>query len=479
MAIISESNDKNYRGYTNSQFRYASIYVVITFVVLLILNIYCANASKSLFYQGKEGAMKEKCLLAVEEIVTLEVMNAATVESALSNLESLSVTRTMVTDQTGLVLYDSAGQSEGCYALLPEILEAMAGYDNFSCEYHDGVVQARAASPVVSYGVTMGCVYMMEYDTAQGSLIHKLQTTIFRITLILEVLLIIFSFVFALRFSRRLREIMASMRIIQQGDYTHRVTLSGTDELAFLGLEFNHLADRLNTSEEKRRRFVSDASHELKTPLASIKLLSDSILQNDMDMDTVREFVGDIGDEAERLNRMTAKLLSLTKVDGTEPHDCEIISMAHTVERVVRMLRPVADLQDITIDMDLCASCPVLILEDDLYQVIFNLVENGIKYNMAGGRITVRLHRHDDNAVLQVSDTGMGIPKEALGHIFERFYRVDKARSRATGGSGLGLAIVRTIVQRNRGEITVDSVLDQGTTFTVTFPIFDTEEGMV
>ena len=476
MAIISESNDKNYRGYTNSQFRYASIYVVITFVVLLILNIYCSNASKTLFYQGKEVAMKEKCLLAVEEIVTLEVMNAATVESALSNLESLSVTRTMVTDQTGLVLYDSAGKSEGCYALLPEILEAMSGYDNFSCEYHDGVVQSRAAAPVVTHGVTMGCVYMMEYDTAQGALIESLQTTIFRITLILEVLLIIFSFVFAMRFSQRLRQIMASMRIIQQGDYSHRVTMTGTDELSFLGHEFNHLADRLNTSEEKRRRFVSDASHELKTPLASIKLLSDSILQNDMDMDTVREFVGDIGDEAERLNRMTAKLLSLTKVDGAAPHDCEIISMSHTIERVVRMLRPVADLQDITIDMDLSASCPVLILEDDLYQVVFNLVENGIKYNLAGGRITVRLQRHDDNAVLQVSDTGMGIPQDALDHIFERFYRVDKARSRATGGSGLGLAIVRTIVQRNRGEITVDSVLDQGTCFTVTFPIFDTEE---
>ena len=479
MAIISESNNKVYRGYTSSQFRYASIYVVITFVVLLILNIYCSNASKTLFYQGKEAAMKEKCLLAVDEIVTLEVMNAATVESALSNLESLSVTRTMVTDQTGLVLYDSSGTAEGCYALLPEILEAMDGYDNFSCEYHDGVVQARAAAPVVTYGVTMGCVYMMEFDPAQGALIQKLQTTIFRITLILEVLLIIFACIFALRFSQRLRQIMASMRIIQQGDYTHRVTMTGTDELAFLGHEFNHLADRLNTSEEKRRRFVSDASHELKTPLASIKLLSDSILQNDMDLDTVREFVGDIGDEAERLNRMTAKLLSLTKVDGAEPHDCEIISTAHTVERVVRMLRPVADLQDIIIDMDLHGSCPVLILEDDLYQVIFNLVENGIKYNMAGGRITVSLHREDDNAVLRVSDTGMGIPREALGHIFERFYRVDKARSRATGGSGLGLAIVRTIVQRNRGEITVDSVLDQGTTFTVTFPIFDTEEGMV
>ena len=476
MAIISENNQNPSRGYTNSQFRYASVYVVITFVVLAILNFYCANASKTLFYQGKEASLKEKCLLAVDEIVTLEVMNAATVESALSNLESMTVTRTMVTDQTGLVLYDSAGTAEGRYALLPEVLEAMDGYDNFSCNYHDGVVQSRAAAPVVAYGVTMGCVYMMEYDTAQGALIESLQTTIFRVTLILEALLILFSCFFALRFSQRLRKIMASMRVIQQGDYTHRVSMTGTDELAFLGSEFNNLADRLNTSEEKRRRFVSDASHELKTPLASIKLLSDSILQNDMDVDTIREFVCDIGDEAERLNRMTAKLLSLTKVDGAAPQDCEIISMSHTIERVVRMLRPVADMQEIDLVMDLADDCPVLILEDDLYQVVFNLVENGIKYNMAGGRITVTLRRREDNAVLQVSDTGVGIPQDALEHIFERFYRVDKARSRATGGSGLGLAIVRTIVQRNRGEITVSSVMDQGTCFTVTFPIFDTEE---
>ena len=102
-------------------------------------------------------------------------------------------------------------------------------------------------------------------------------------------------------------------------------------------------------------------------------------------------------------------------------------------------------------------------------------MENGIKYNAPGGSLTVHLSRQEDNAVLQVSDTGMGIPEDALGHVFERFYRVDKARSRATGGSGLGLAIVRTIVQRNRGEITVSSKVGEGSTFTVTFPVFDTE----
>ena len=475
MAIISESENRAFRGYTNSQFRYAVIYIIITLVVLSVLNLYCAESTQNLFFQSKESAMIEKCYLAADEIVKLDVLNTATVTATISRMDSLTATRLLVTDQTGLVIYDSAGTDTGKYALLPEILRAMDGNRAFTGNYYNGAIQSRAATPIISYGTTLGCVYMMEYDTALGVLIQGLQNNIFRITFVLEVLLILFSIIFAMNFSRRMRQIMASMRIIQQGDYTHKVSLGGNDELTFLAQEVNDLTDRLNTSEDKRRRFVSDASHELKTPLASIKLLSDSILQYDMDMDTVREFVSDIGNEAERLNRMTAKLLSLTKVDGVVVQDSEIIHMAPTIERVVRMLTPQAAQQEITIDVEL-DDCPVLILEDDLYQIVFNLVENGIKYNIAGGQLRVTLRRENDNAVLRVSDTGMGIPEEALAHIFERFYRVDKARSRATGGSGLGLAIVRTIVQRNRGEISVDSVIDQGTCFTVTFPIFDTEE---
>ena len=139
------------------------------------------------------------------------------------------------------------------------------------------------------------------------------------------------------------------------------------------------------------------------------------------------------------------------------------------------MLSGIAAESGITIEKDLTTDSPILILEDDLYQIAFNLVENGIKYNVTGGTLSVKLLRQEDNALLQVSDTGMGIPEEALGHIFERFFRVDKSRSRASGGSGLGLSIVRTIVQRNRGDISVESELGKGSVFTVSFPIFDTE----
>ena len=475
MAITLKNNLSGQNRYTNSQLRYALVYVVITFLVLLLLNLYCSEISQTLFNKSKETAMIEKCQLASDEIAGLEVINASTVANAVKEMVSLKVSRLIVTDQSARVLYDSLNAEPDYYALFPEILCAMEGNDVFFSQYHDGVIQSHAATPILSYRTTLGCVYMMEYDTDQGSLIQSLQHTVLRITLILEIVVILFSFLFSKAYSYRLRKIMNSMRIIQQGDYTHKLKLGGHDELSFLGDEFNDLTERLQTSEQKRSRFVSDASHELKTPLASIKLLTDSILQNDMDMDTVREFVGDIGNEADRLTRTTGKLLSLTKVDGQLAEDCEIINMAPTVERVVRMLSGIAQQNHITLESDLSEDSPVLILEDDLYQIAFNLIENGIKYNVPGGKLAVKLMRQNDNAILQVSDTGMGIPEDALSHIFERFYRVDKARSRATGGSGLGLAIVRAIVQRNRGEITVDTEVGKGTVFTVSFPVFETE----
>jgi len=419
--------------------------------------------------------MIEKCQLASDEISGLDIINHSTISEILSQMDSLTVSRLLITDQSGIVLYDNTNTSLGKYALLPEVVRALDGNNVFTWHYHDGAMNSRAAVPLVYYGTIVGCVYMTENDTEQGALIQSLQRTVLQITLILEIIVILFSFFFSRTFVYRMRKIMASMRTIQEGDYTHKVSLGGNDELTILGDEFNILTERLYTSEQKRHRFVSDASHELKTPLASIKLLTDSILQNDMDAETVREFVGDIGNEADRLNRMTEKLLSLTRVDGQEPPESEIIYMAPTIRRVLRMLKPLINRANINIQLSLTEDTPILILEDDLYQIVFNLIENGIKYNIPDGTLSISLCCQNDNAILTISDTGVGIPENALNHIFERFYRVDKARSRASGGSGLGLAIVRAIVLRNRGEITVESTFGKGTTFTVSFPAFDTE----
>lgn len=425
--------------------------------------------------------MVEKCQLAAADIASLDVLNPANVSAAIDKMESLRVTRLLVTDYTGMVLYDSYSSDSalGSYVLLPEIVQAMdgsKGNDVFSWQFKDGIMLSRVATPVLSLGAVVGCVYMMEYDADQGTLFQSLQQNILTITLVLEAVVILFSLIFATGFSRRLRRILASMRIICNGDYSHRVVMGGNDELTLLGDEFNQLTERLQVSENKRSQFVSDASHELKTPLASIKLLADSVLQNNMDADTVREFVSDIGNEADRLTRMTQKLLSLSRIESQQDGDCEIIYMKPTIDRVLRMLAGLSKQNDVEIALKQQQDCPILILEDDLYQIIFNLVENGIKYNNPGGKLTIRTFREDDNAILQVADTGKGIPEDALHHVFERFYRVDKARSRSIGGSGLGLSIVRNMVERNQGTITAVSSVGQGSVFTVSFPVFDPEE---
>ena len=422
--------------------------------------------------------MIEKAQLAAAEVASLEVLNPANASAIAAQMSSLKVTRLIITDQSGVIVYDSDPLSTvGRYALLPQIVKAMEGNDVFTWRYHDGAMRSEAATPVVSYDMIIGCVYMMEYDTEQGILIRTQQNNILRITIVLVLAVLLFALIFSYTYSIRLRRIMASMRIIQEGDYTHKLSIGGRDELTFLGEEVNDLTDRLQTSESKRRQFVSDAAHELKTPLASIKLLSDSILQNEMDDETIREFVGDIGNEAERLNRLSQKLLALTKGEAEMDDEVgEIVEMAPTIHRVVKMLRNQAEEKDLTLDVNVEHDSPVLIPEEDLYQIVFNLVENGIKYNRKGGSIRIELGRSEEYGILRVSDSGVGIPEDALDHIFERFYRVDKARSRASGGSGLGLSIVRNLVERNQGRITVASKLEAGSTFTVEFPTFYTEE---
>ena len=226
-----------------------------------------------------------------------------------------------------------------------------------------------------------------------------------------------------------------------------------------------------------RRRFVSDASHELKTPLASIRLLTDSILQTgDMAPETVRDFVGDIGSEAERLQRITEHLLALTRLDAGAPVVTEPVEVAAVARRAEHMLEPLAKAVDVSLALELEEGVWVNCTGDDLYQILFNLMENGVKYNLPGGKLWVRSRAVEGQAEITVEDTGVGIPAEDVDKVFDRFYRVDKARSRAAGGTGLGLSIVRDTAKRHGGEVTAQRREPEGTRFTLTFPLCERGE---
>ena len=422
--------------------------------------------------------MIERCHLIGAEIQSLEYISPANVSRAIQNMGSLRVTRLIIADNNGVAIFDSldTASSVGNIVLLPEIVEALNGNDVFASTYQNGTMFSRAATPIMSYGTLLGCVYMTEYDPTQGAILKSIQNVVLTITMYLEIAVIFFSFILSRAFSRRMNNLIDSMNIIREGEYSHQVEIGGHDEISVLGKEFNGLVSRLQDMDEARKQFVSNASHELKTPLASIKLLSDSILQNEMDMQTVREFVSDIGNEADRLNRMTQNLLTLSKADAKLLQDYEIIQISDTVTLAVRTLTPFAEIHQVSIHTELSEHCPVLTSEDDMIQIVFNLISNGIKYNKPNGTLYITLARQDDMAVLTVKDEGIGIPEDSLPYIFDRFYRVDKARSRSTGGSGLGLSIVRDLVNRHNGEISVESTVGVGTVFTLKLPVFDTED---
>lgn len=478
MVITSENSKKRIGRYGNTQFRFSLTTVVVTFAILLFLNYYCSRTNQRVIYQSKQKALVEKCHIASVELSALEVINKDTVAVTAEKISGQDLMRLIITDKNGIALYDSAQEDNHLNqeVPIPEIMDALECNDAFRWTFKGSIMRSQAAVPIFSYGELSGCVYLMEEDPAQAKLLHSLQVNILTISIILELLVIIISFGFSKMFSSRMRKILYSIHIIRSGDYSHKVKLKGHDEMTVLGEEFNDLTDKLQISENKRRQFVSDASHELKTPLASIKLLTDSILQNPMDTETTTEFVEDIGREADRLTRMTEKLLSLTKAEASYEESFEIISMGPTVQRVVRMLEGIARENKIQITVNIRSDSPVLITEDDLYQITFNLVENGIKYNIPGGKLNIELFREDENSVLTITDSGIGIPQEALPYIFQRFYRVDKARSRKSGGSGLGLSIVHNMVERNSGTIHVNSETGKGTEFRVSFPVFDTDE---
>lgn len=464
--------------FRSSQLRYAVAYILLTAVVLLFLNIYTSTKMRTMIFGAQQQSLEDKAQLVTTALLQLDDLSASKTEQAINSLDDLRTTRTVVTDAFGMAVYDSmeTGNAEGKLLLFPEIINALYGNDTFYCVYSDGAIESRIAVPLVKNGITTGIVYLMQYDTAQGALISALQTNVLRITAALEAGVILISIAFSTLFSRRLRHILHSIRSMRDGDYTHKIQLHGHDEVDLLGQEFNNLAERLEESERRRRQFVSDASHELKTPLASIKLLSDSILQNEMDVSTQREFISDIGREADRLGRLSQKLLTLTKLDSSIEDEREIIDAAPTVQKVVRMLQPLADLRGISLSLSVADGCTVMTVEDDLYQIVFNLVENAIKYNHDNGSVKIDLQRSGDDVMLTVADTGVGISEDAMQHIFERFYRVDKARSRAAGGAGLGLSIVYDMVKRNYGTVSVKAGSNGGTVFSVLFPLFPIEE---
>lgn len=260
------------------------------------------------------------------------------------------------------------------------------------------------------------------------------------------------------------------------------VTLGYTDELinvpdyvetVHIVDAFNKLLRRMHMLDNSRQEFVSNVSHELKTPITSMKVLADSLLmQENVPTELYREFMEDIATEIDRENKIITDLLSLVKMDKTQSElEVSEVNMNELTEIVLKRLRPIARKQDVEVIFESIRPVKATVDEVKMSLIISNLVENAIKYNTENGWVRVVLDADYQFFTLTISDSGMGIPPEAQERIYERFYRVDKSHSREIGGTGLGLAITRTAVLMHRGSIQLQSEIGKGTTFIVKIPL--------
>ena len=273
----------------------------------------------------------------------------------------------------------------------------------------------------------------------------------------------------------------ASLRVAG-GDLSHQAPVETADELGALAVAFNHMVREVREMMAQQRLFVANASHELRTPLTNIKLRSEALLGGASEDPAVAgRYLAEIDREADRLGRLASALLDLSRLEegrafqtAVEPVD--LLPLLHAVADATALRASQAGLH---LHVDLPPALPRLaVWPEQIEAVLVNLLDNAVKYTPAGGQVSLSAEVHGQRCLIQVADSGPGIPAEDLPHVFERFYRVDKARSRSDAqpggsGAGLGLAIVKALLEQNGGQITVASQPGQGTTFTVELPVSD------
>jgi heavy metal sensor kinase len=274
--------------------------------------------------------------------------------------------------------------------------------------------------------------------------------------------------------SRALRPMGAIARTaeqIQATDLSRRIDIRGSDELARLGKTLNDMLARLHESFDRQTRFTADASHELRTPLSVIAGNVELALKRPRPAEEYQDLLRDIGEAAERMTSTVEGLLTLARADAKSlPMRRDPVSLTVVADEVVRLCRPLAEKKGVTLSVESEGDVAVTADGERMRELVSNLVTNAIRYNRPQGKVTIRLRRRGGRAEVAVDDTGIGIPAEDLPHIFERFYRVDKARSREEGGSGLGLAIVKWIVDAHAGTISVTSEPGSGSRFVISLP---------
>lgn len=403
------------------------------------------------------------------------------ISAELEMISNLYEGRVMIINSSLKVVKDTYGLSEGKTIISEEVIKCFRGENMSNYDREHGYIEMT--TPIVEVGDDSSTIVGVMLTSISNEAIVATMEVLGRKAVIMEnlmlVVIVVLALVLSIFLTRPFNRVTEAINEVKAGYSDKDISVSDYAETVHIVDAFNQLLKRMRALDTSRQEFVENVSHELKTPMAAIKVLADSLLdQRDAPAELYREFLEDIVSEIDRENQIITDLLALVKMEKkAQELNIKALNVNDLVELILKRLRPLARKRDVELVFESMRPVVAEVDEVKMTLIMTNLVENAIKYNKEHGWVRVELDADYQFFYFKVSDSGLGIPEEAQAHIYERFYRVDKSHSREIGGTGLGLAITRGAVLMHRGSITVESVVGEGSKFVVKIPLAFTAGG--
>ena len=467
------------------RFAMLTTYVAVTLITLILMCVYNIGILSENLYSDKTTELYAKANIISQSVSAIwetedEHEMFLRAEDRTNRLLAGTDIRGVITDSSYTVIYDNNGDADmvGKVFMRDVLKRALDGEQTDSGFEADNGRTLTVAVPVEYENEIIGGVYLAENVSSIADTINAIKASLIVFSVLLLFIIVLISIGTSYIVTRPIAHFTSVARAISKGDFSKRANVQGMREMAEMGQALNFMCDELTALEEKRKNFVSDVSHELKTPMAGIKLLCDSLVQaENPDIDTIREFLTDMSEEIDRLTRIINRLLTLSRLDAGADVAMSRVDVSALCNGVVESVRKLASGKDIELKYIEPESEMQLIDADydKIYECVYNLVVNAINYTPDGGHVNAHVEFDNDKCIIYVEDDGPGIPDGEKLKVFDRFYRLDDSRARDTGGTGLGLAITKEAVLLHKGTIHVEDSPTGGSIFVITLPVSDTD----
>ena len=472
MVIILNLN----QNFISIRWKLVSTYLLLIVITLLLVNSFIGEEIRVNNINEKKVNLLTQGNIIADRVISYNIyLNESTdTIDQLMKLHSKEIkSRVIILNNEAVVISDSFDVFKGNTLKHDEIQQALNG--NSIARQHNLKDYGRTmyvAVPISTNNKIHGVVFISSSLEEHYKLISSIMKRYILLSLVSIIITGLISFIFAHLIANPIEKLTDSINKIYHGNFEQKVEIVGNDELSNLGRAFNLMSIKLSQVDRQRKDFVANVSHELRTPLSAMKIVSESLLhQEDADIHVYRDFLKDIDSEVDRLNKIIENLLSLVDMDQESLQiEYQITYVNYLLEKVIHSLKPLAEHKRLNLIFTEIDKIQIELDQIKIQQALTNIIYNAIKYTQERGTVHITLYSENNDAIIKIEDNGIGIPADSLPHIFEKFYRVDKARSRSTGGTGLGLAIAQQIIVLHQGRIEVTSQLNKGTIFYIFIP---------